>query len=293
MNNYSNFGIYHSPRFFDWSTLYMSGAVWIDRNIQSTTYNWAQRSYFRFASAILETDYNQLGQSQTVRIHPGNTSDTIRKTTSGLLSPRMIVSGIDCSSVAHRGGSRPDVVFQSGTWCAKRSEPTGQFKAIKQSPKNHIRHTRNRSVKPLPVCLKSTAVASSSQNTASKLVQIVGIHYCYTVNMHLWPFRIVRKSPVGEVNFFQFWPNLINLVDEHVGGLFEFCSFLALGRTVSEIWGDNFVMRFRGGNFAPKIKPRGLHMTPCLLPMAISSHVFTKYLKINPFGLLASIKKWL
>jgi len=98
----------------------------------------------------------------------------------------------------------------SGPRCSKRSEPTGPASAIKQSPKHHVRYTLNRSGKPLPVCrrhggfcVESTTVASSSRNTASKIVQIVGIHYRDTVNMHMAVpnFRTSRKlSAVGEVN---------------------------------------------------------------------------------------------
>jgi len=76
MSDFRNFRNYRSAQFFDWSTLFMSGAVWNDRKIKSVTYNCAQRNYFRFAATILKTDCNRLGQSQTVRIHPGNTSDT-------------------------------------------------------------------------------------------------------------------------------------------------------------------------------------------------------------------------
>jgi len=39
-------------------------------------HNCAQPNYFRFAAAIFETDGTRLGQSQTVGIHPQNTSDT-------------------------------------------------------------------------------------------------------------------------------------------------------------------------------------------------------------------------
>jgi len=66
-----------------------------------------------------------------------------------------------------------------------------------QSPKNHVRHTGNRYGKPLPVCcrhggfcLETTAVASSSRNTARKHVRIVGINSRDTVNMHICPFPI-------------------------------------------------------------------------------------------------------
>jgi len=72
-------------------------------------------------------------------------------------------------------------------------------------------------------CLELTAVASSSRNTASKHVQIVGIHYCDTVNMHICHSQLSerrKKSPVEEVNYFRFLtkPHRINLVDEHIGG---------------------------------------------------------------------------
>jgi len=76
MSDFRNFRNYCTPRFFDWSTSYMSGAWrWIDRKIKSPTYNCAQRKYFRFAAAILETDCYRQGQFQTVGIHPGNTSE--------------------------------------------------------------------------------------------------------------------------------------------------------------------------------------------------------------------------
>jgi len=98
MSDFRNFHNYSSPQFFDWSKFYMSGAVWIDRKIESLL-----RNYFRFPSAIFETDCNRLGQSLTVGIQPGNTSNTgwtARKNNVSLLPPRMIVSGIDCSSLA-------------------------------------------------------------------------------------------------------------------------------------------------------------------------------------------------
>jgi len=76
ISDYRNFRNYRSVRFFDWSTLYLSGAVGFGQKIKSPTYNCAQRNNFRFAAAIVETDCNWLGQSQTVGIHPGNTSDT-------------------------------------------------------------------------------------------------------------------------------------------------------------------------------------------------------------------------
>jgi len=56
MSDFRNLRNYRSPRFLDWSILYMSGAVWIYRKIKSPPYNFTQRTYFRFAPAILQTD---------------------------------------------------------------------------------------------------------------------------------------------------------------------------------------------------------------------------------------------
>jgi len=64
-SDFRNFRNYCSPSFFDWSTLYTYGAVWIDLKIEPPTHICAQRNYFRFAAAILETDGYWLGQSQT------------------------------------------------------------------------------------------------------------------------------------------------------------------------------------------------------------------------------------
>jgi len=94
---------------------------------------------------------------------------------------------------------------------------------IKQAPKNHFRHTGNRSGKPLPVCcghgwfcLESTAVASISRTTASKHVQTVWIHYRDTVSMHMCPLPIVgpskKLSSVGEVNHFRCWSNVVRWI---------------------------------------------------------------------------------
>jgi len=148
------------------------------------------------------------------------------------------------------------VVFWSDPWCAKRLEPTGPASDNKQSPKNHM---GNRSGKPLSVCcrhralcLESTAVTSSSQNTASKHVQIVGIHSRDTVIMQICPFQIVgtsKSSRRGKLLPGLTKPFRMNLVEEHIVRIFV---SLALGRTVSEIWGYNCCHAFQSGKICPQ-----------------------------------------
>jgi len=56
----------------------MSGAVWIDRQIKSPTYDCVHRNYFRFAAAIVETDvvdWAILRLSEFFR-HPADTTNT-------------------------------------------------------------------------------------------------------------------------------------------------------------------------------------------------------------------------
>jgi len=60
LNNYRNFRNYHKPRLFDWSTLYMSEAVRINRNIKFPTYICAQCDYFRFFAATDDCIWNRL-----------------------------------------------------------------------------------------------------------------------------------------------------------------------------------------------------------------------------------------
>jgi len=76
MSDFRNFRNYRSPQVF---RLIHIVYVWDNLNrskIKSPTYNCAQRNYSRLAAAVLKTDCNRLGQSQTVGIHPGNRSDT-------------------------------------------------------------------------------------------------------------------------------------------------------------------------------------------------------------------------
>jgi len=48
---------------------------------------------------------------------------------------RLFHVGLVDSKHFPRGGSRPEMAFQNGPWCAKRSEPTGPASDIKQSQK--------------------------------------------------------------------------------------------------------------------------------------------------------------
>jgi len=110
------------------------------------------------------------------------------KQTSGLMTARIIICGIDCSSIApleyvQKTRQRVSLVALTGseitlsgvlgpvvfdrlpTWLIITSggvlklfpvRPPGFFDEsdIKQSPKNHVQHTGNRSGKPLPVCCR-------------------------------------------------------------------------------------------------------------------------------------------
>jgi len=136
-----------------------------------------------------------------------------------------------------------------------------------------------------------SAVAPSSQNTASKHVQIAGRH-----SLQLSERRI-KLCPLGEVNLVS-KPCRMNLVDEHIGGhpfrgwcgLFELCApFCSSTHRFLDMGDYIFTMHFRWGNFAPKIEPPCHYVIPgwkCYgaLTVAINSHVLTKYLKIWSAG---------